>query len=89
MFFEGKSLSLKLLLVVGALFVIMSTCYIAVSIYSLNKTESVIVNEVSDEVSAQIKDTVRSRANTIAAQIGNLFEKSFSVPKGNCYTNKK
>ncbi|MEM7421255.1 MAG: methyl-accepting chemotaxis protein [Pseudomonadota bacterium] len=81
MFFEGKSLSLKLLLVVGALFVIMSTCYIAVSIYSLNKTESVIVNEVSDEVSAQIEDTVRSRANTIAAQIGNLFEKSFSVPK--------
>jgi len=82
MSFEGKSLSLKLLLVVGALFVVMSTCYIGVSTYSLNKTENIIVKQVSDEVSTQIEGTVRSRASAIAAQIGNLFEKSFAVPKG-------
>lgn len=82
MFFEGKSLSLKLLLVVGALFVLMSTSYIGVSIYSLGKTEQVITHQVSEEVSSQIEGTVRSRANAIAAQIGNLFEKSFSVPLG-------
>lgn len=42
--FEGKSLSIKLLVVVGTLFIIMSVVYMGVSVYSLNNTEKVIVN---------------------------------------------
>lgn len=80
--FEEKSLSVKLLSVVGALFIVMSICYMAVSAYSLGNTEKVIVSQVSDEVSRQIEDTVRSKTDTIAAEIGSLFEQSFSVPAG-------
>ncbi len=80
--FEEKSLSVKLLSVVGALFIVMSICYMAVSAYSLGNTEKVIVNQVSSEVSRQIEGTVRSKTDTIAAEIGSLFEQSFSVPAG-------
>lgn len=80
--FEEKSLSVKLLSVVGALFIVMSICYMAVSAYSLGNTEKVIVNQVSSEVSRQIEGTVRSKTDTIAAEIVSLFEQSFSVPAG-------
>ncbi len=80
MIFEEKSLSVKLLSVVGALFIIMSICYMAVSAYSLGNTEKVIVNQVSEEVSHQIEGTVRSKTDAIASQIANLFEQSFAVP---------
>ncbi|WP_448211577.1 methyl-accepting chemotaxis protein [Colwellia sp. MEBiC06753] len=80
MMFEDKSLSLKLLLVVGALFILMSAGYLAVSLYSLNKTENVIVSQVSTEVSKQIEDTVRSKTDAISEKIANLFNQSFSVP---------
>ena len=80
MLFEEKSLSLKLLLVVGALFILMSIGYMAVSTYSLGKTEKVIVTQVSEEVTQQIESTVRSKTDAIAGQIANLFEQSFSLP---------
>lgn len=79
--FEEKSLSIKLLVVVGTLFIIMSVVYMGVSVYSLNNTEKVIVNQVSGEVSRQIEGTVRSRTEAISSQIAHLFEQSFSVPK--------
>ncbi|NMP33224.1 methyl-accepting chemotaxis protein [Thalassotalea sp. M1531] len=78
--FEEKSLSVKLLSVVGALFIIMSVCYMAVTAYSLGNTEKVIVDQVGEEVSRQIEGTVRSKTDAIAGQIANLFEQSFSVP---------
>lgn len=78
--FREKSLSIKLLLVVGTLFITMSICYMGVTAYSLGNTERVIVNQVSDEVSRQIEGTVRSKTDAIAEQIANLFEQSFSVP---------
>ena len=82
MIFENKSLSIKLLSVVGALFIIMSICYMAVSAYSLENTEKIIVDQVSSEVSHQIEGTVRAKANEIAEQISSLFELTFAVPKG-------
>ena len=80
MIFEEKSLSIKLLLVVGTLFILMSVCFTAVNTYSLNNTEKVILAEVTAEVSNQIDGTVRAKTNAIAEKIANLFNESFSVP---------
>ncbi|WP_241242170.1 methyl-accepting chemotaxis protein [Thalassotalea sp. G2M2-11] len=80
MIFEEKSLSLKLLFVVGALFILMSVGYMGVTTYSLSNTEKVIVTDVGEEVSKQIEDTLRSKTDAIAEKISNLFSESFSVP---------
>ncbi|WP_286232825.1 methyl-accepting chemotaxis protein [Thalassotalea sediminis] len=80
MIFEEKSLSLKLLLVVGALFIINTISYMSISAYSLGNTEEVIVKEVSNEVSNQIEDSVISKTDAISEKIASLFAESFSVP---------
>jgi len=53
----------------------------AVTAYSLDNTETVIVDQVGSEVSTQIEETVRSKTTAIAFKISNLFEQSFTVPK--------
>ena len=58
MLLQKKSLSLKLLLVVGGLLILMSLSFILVSSISLNDAEKDIVSEVSTEVRAQIEQTV-------------------------------
>lgn len=50
MLLQKKSLSLKLLLVVGGLLILMSLSFILVSSISLNDAEKDIVSEVSTEV---------------------------------------
>ena len=80
MLLKEKSISLKLLLVVGSLLVLMSLSFILTSSISLNKAENDIVSSVSDEVRAQIEQTVASKSSAIAFDISSIFNKSFAYP---------
>jgi len=59
--FQKRSLSLKLLLVVGTLLILMSLSFILVSSISLNNAEEDIVSEVSSEIRVQIEQTVAAK----------------------------
>jgi len=80
MLLKEKSLSLKLLLVVGCLVILMSISFILVSSISLNKAETDIVSEVSTEVRTQIEQTVAAKASAIAFDIANIFNESYLYP---------
>ena len=80
MLLQEKSLSLKLLLVVGVLLVVMSLSFILVSSTSLNSAETDIVNDVSSEVRAQIEQTVAAKSSAIAYEIANIFNESYVYP---------
>lgn len=80
MLLKEKSISLKLLLVVGTLLALMSLSFILTSSISLNKAENDIVSSVSDEVRAQIEQTVASKSSAIAFEISSIFDKSFAYP---------
>jgi methyl-accepting chemotaxis protein len=80
MLLQKKSLSLKLLLVVGGLLILMSVSFILVSSISLNNAEKAIVSEVSNEVRAQIEQTVAAKSSAIAFDISNIFNESYVYP---------
>jgi methyl-accepting chemotaxis protein len=80
MLLQKKSLSLKLLLVVGSLLILMSLSFILVSSISLNNAEEEIVSEVSSEVRAQIEQTVAAKSSAIAFDISNIFNESYVYP---------
>jgi len=80
MLLQKKSLSLKLLLVVGGLLILMSLSFILVSSISLNNAETAIVSEVSSEVRAQIEQTVAAKSSAIAFDISNIFNESYVYP---------
>jgi methyl-accepting chemotaxis protein len=80
MLLQKKSLSLKLLLVVGSLLILMSLSFILVSSISLNNAEKDIVSEVSREVRTQIEQTVAAKSSAIAFDIANIFNESYIYP---------
>tara|TARA_R110002124_G_scaffold205420_1_gene371701 strand:- start:49076 stop:51211 length:2136 start_codon:yes stop_codon:yes gene_type:complete len=80
MLLQKKSLSLKLLLVVGGLLILMSLSFILVSSISLNDAEKAIVSEVSSEVRAQIEQTVAAKSSAIAADISSVFNENYVYP---------
>ena len=80
MFLQKKSLSLKLLLVVGGLLILMSLSFILMSSISLNSTENDIVSQVSIEVREQIEQTVAAKSDAIAFDIANLFNENYIYP---------
>ncbi len=80
MLLQKKSLSLKLLLVVGGLLILMSLSFILVSSISLNNAEKAIVSGVSSEVRAQIEQTVAAKSSAIAADISNIFNENYVYP---------
>lgn len=80
MLFQKRSLSLKLLLVVGSLLILMSLSFILVSFYSLNNAEKDIVSEVSTEVRIQIENTVAAKSSAIAFELSNVFNESYVYP---------
>ncbi|MGB2742410.1 MAG: methyl-accepting chemotaxis protein [Cognaticolwellia sp.] len=80
MFLQKKSLSLKLLLVVGGLLILMSLSFIIMSSISLNSTEKDIVSQVSIEVREQIEQTVAAKSDAIAFDIANLFNENYIYP---------
>ena len=80
MLFQKRSLSLKLLLVVGSLLILMSLSFILVSFYSLNNAEKDIVSEVSTEVRVQIENTVAAKSSAIAFELSNVFNESYVYP---------
>ncbi len=80
MFLQSKSLSLKLLLVVGTLLILMSLSFILVSSVSLNTAEKDIVSEVSNEVRTQIEQTVAATSSAIALDISNIFNERYVYP---------
>ncbi len=80
MLLQKKSLSLKLLLVVGGLLILMSLSFILVSSISLNDAEKDIVSEVSTEVRAQIEQTVAAKSSAIAADISSVFNENYVYP---------
>ncbi len=77
MLLQKKSLSLKLLLVVGGLLILMSLSFILVSSIFLNDAETDIVAEVSSEVRAQIEQTVAAKSSAIAFDIANIFNENY------------
>ncbi|WP_426358102.1 methyl-accepting chemotaxis protein [Pseudocolwellia sp. HL-MZ19] len=78
--FQKRSLSLKLLLVVGTLLILMSLSFILVSSISLNNAEEDIVSEVSSEIRVQIEQTVAAKSSAIAFDIANVFNESYAYP---------
>ena len=80
MLLQKKSLSLKLLLVVGGLLILMSLSFILVSSISLNDAEKDIVSGVSTEVRAQIEQTVAAKSSAIAADISSVFNENYVYP---------
>ena len=80
MLLQKKSLSLKLLLVVGGLLILMSLSFILVSSISLNDAEKAIVSEVSSEVRAQIEQTVAAKSSAIPADISSVFNENYVYP---------
>jgi methyl-accepting chemotaxis protein len=80
MLLQKKSLSLKLLLVVGSLLILMSLSFILVSLISLNNAETDIVSEVSNEVRTQIEQTVAAKSSAIAFDISNIFNERYVYP---------
>jgi len=77
MLLQKKSLSLKLLLVVGGLLILMSLSFILVSSIFLNDAETDIVAEVSSEVRTQIEQTVAAKSSAIAFDIANIFNENY------------
>ena len=80
MLLQKKSLSLKLLLVVGGLLILMSLSFILVSSIFLNDAETDIVAEVSSEVRTQIEQTVAAKSSAIAFDIANIFNENYVYP---------
>jgi methyl-accepting chemotaxis protein len=80
MFLQKKSLSLKLLLVVGGLLILMSLSFIIVSSISLGNTEKDIVSQVSNEVRTQIERTVAAKSDAIAFDIANIINENYIYP---------
>ena len=79
--FANRSLSFKLQLVVGALFVILTLCFLVISLVSLGQARDEIKGEVSSEIRQQIENTMSSRAQQYAAEMALLIEQSYAYSK--------
>ncbi|GGW93567.1 methyl-accepting chemotaxis protein [Alteromonas halophila] len=76
--FANRSLSFKLQLVVGLLFIVLTLCFLVISLISLSQTRDDIVGQVSEEIRQQIENTMSSRAESYAADMSLLIEKNYA-----------
>jgi len=77
---NSLSLTVKLMSVVGALFIILACVFIGVSYFLLGSAEKNINQKVSQEVTEQIEQTVSARAAQYAAQTQTLLGRAHQVP---------
>ena len=77
---DRQSLSVKLVTVVGAMFVAMAGLIVVISYISLSKTEQRITSEVGAEINKQIQDSVTAKGARYASEIAKLIENAYMLP---------
>ena len=77
---QRLSLTVKLMSVVGALFVLLALVFITVSYFLLDDAEQDINRHISEEVTSQIEATMSAKASQYAAQTQTLMGTAHQVP---------
>ena len=77
---QHLSLTVKLISVVGALFILLALVFITVSYFLLDDAEQDINRYISEEVTAQIEATMSAKASQYAAQTETLMGTAHQVP---------
>ena len=77
---QRLSLTVKLMSVVGALFVLLALVFITVSYFLLDDAEQDINRYISEEVTTQIEATMSAKASQYAAQTETLMGTAHQVP---------
>ncbi|WP_414828812.1 methyl-accepting chemotaxis protein [Alteromonas sp. H39] len=77
---QRLSLTVKLMSVVGALFVALALVFITVSYFLLDDAEQDINRHISEEVTSQIEATMSAKASQYAAQTQTLMGTAHQIP---------
>ncbi|WP_102794662.1 methyl-accepting chemotaxis protein [Bowmanella denitrificans] len=78
---KQASLAIKLLLTVGLLLILVTLAFLLYSNWSLNRSEQVIVGQVSQQLESSVTESLKAQAGMHAAEVAASIESVYQYPK--------